>query len=177
MENRDLRQIRIYFNTQEADSISIDNVNVTEFINDITTGYHDRFYEFPAGKEEHLAPRRFVNLDNITCIVIGRKQMTLEEEIDSIVPESLVKDLFPDEYRGENLIEYKMKAWDAYGSLEKKNHKKVIELRYGIFGKKPETLENTGKVFCVTRERVRTMETKAFGKMRDFIRSKDSENI
>ena len=43
--------------------------------------------------------------------------------------------------------------------------KKVLELRYGLFGGKIKTLEEIGKEFHVTRERVRQIETKAMQKL------------
>ena len=35
----------------------------------------------------------------------------------------------------------------------------VIELRYGLNGQRPRTLEEVGRTFGVTRERVRQIET------------------
>ncbi len=50
--------------------------------------------------------------------------------------------------------------------------KKVLELRFGIAGGHPHTLEEVGKVFKVTRERIRQIEVKAFKKLRHPSRSK-----
>ncbi len=50
--------------------------------------------------------------------------------------------------------------------------KKVLTLRFGIGDGSPRTLEEVGKVFNVTRERVRQIEAKALRKMRHPIRSK-----
>jgi RNA polymerase primary sigma factor len=50
--------------------------------------------------------------------------------------------------------------------------KKVLRLRFGIGDGAPRTLEEVGKVFNVTRERVRQIEAKALKKMRHPIRSK-----
>lgn len=50
--------------------------------------------------------------------------------------------------------------------------KKVLRLRFGIGDGSPRTLEEVGKVFNVTRERVRQIEAKALKKMRHPIRSK-----
>ncbi|WP_121616852.1 sigma-70 family RNA polymerase sigma factor [Virgibacillus halodenitrificans] len=43
----------------------------------------------------------------------------------------------------------------------------VIRLRYGLDGGKPRTLEDIGKVFGVTRERIRQIETKALKRLQD----------
>ena len=49
---------------------------------------------------------------------------------------------------------------------------KVLRLRYGIGDGKPRTLEEVGKVFNVTRERIRQIEAKALRKLRHPSRSK-----
>ena len=49
---------------------------------------------------------------------------------------------------------------------------KVLRLRYGIDDGRPRTLEEVGKEFNVTRERIRQIEAKALRKMRNPQRSK-----
>lgn len=49
---------------------------------------------------------------------------------------------------------------------------KVLRLRYGLDDGKPRTLEEVGKDFNVTRERIRQIETKALRKLRHPTRSK-----
>ena len=49
---------------------------------------------------------------------------------------------------------------------------KVIRLRYGIDDGRQRTLEEVGKEFNVTRERIRQIEAKALRKMRHPSRSK-----
>ena len=48
----------------------------------------------------------------------------------------------------------------------------VIKMRFGIDTEQPMTLEEIGKVFKVTRERIRQIEEKAMRKLRSPIRSK-----
>jgi len=48
----------------------------------------------------------------------------------------------------------------------------VLRLRYGIDDGHPRTLEEVGKEFGVTRERIRQIEAKALRKMRHPSRSK-----
>ena len=54
--------------------------------------------------------------------------------------------------------------------------RQVIELRYGLRGHEPLTLEEVGRAFGVTRERIRQIEVKAFEKlqarMRELARGK-----
>jgi len=55
--------------------------------------------------------------------------------------------------------------------------KKVIMLRFGIKYGPPKSLEEVGKVFNVTRERVRQIESKALKKLRQPLRSKHIEHF
>ncbi len=50
--------------------------------------------------------------------------------------------------------------------------KKVLEMRFGISDGKPRTLEEVGKEFDVTRERIRQIEAKALRKLRHPSRSR-----
>ena len=45
-------------------------------------------------------------------------------------------------------------------------------MRYGMHGGKPQTLEEVGKVFGVTRERIRQLENKAIRKLQHPSRAK-----
>jgi RNA polymerase primary sigma factor len=50
--------------------------------------------------------------------------------------------------------------------------KRVLELRFGIEDGRPRTLEEVGKEFGVTRERIRQIEAKALRKLRHPSRSR-----
>ncbi|MGW7051252.1 RNA polymerase sigma factor [Streptomyces sp. NPDC054887] len=45
--------------------------------------------------------------------------------------------------------------------------RKVVQLRYGLVDGRPRTLEEIGRLFGVTRERIRQIESKTLGKLRD----------
>ncbi|MDR0615016.1 MAG: RNA polymerase sigma factor RpoD, partial [Lactobacillales bacterium] len=47
----------------------------------------------------------------------------------------------------------------------------VLRLRFGLEDGKNRTLEEVGRVFCVTRERIRQIEAKALRKLRHPSRS------
>ena len=49
---------------------------------------------------------------------------------------------------------------------------KVLRLRYGVDDGRPRTLEEVGREFNVTRERIRQIEAKALRKLRHPSRSK-----
>ena len=54
----------------------------------------------------------------------------------------------------------------------KERERQVIVLRFGLEDGHPRTLEEVGKEFKVTRERIRQIEAKALRKLRDPVRSK-----
>ncbi|MDX3239738.1 RNA polymerase sigma factor [Streptomyces sp. ME03-5709C] len=45
--------------------------------------------------------------------------------------------------------------------------RRVVQLRYGLADGRPRTLEEIGRIFGVTRERIRQIESKTLGKLRD----------
>lgn len=51
--------------------------------------------------------------------------------------------------------------------------KKIIELRFGLDGEGPYTLEETGKILGITRERVRQIQNNALKKLKNFKLSGD----
>ena len=63
---------------------------------------------------------------------------------------------------------------ELYSILKDLNDReeKVIRLRYGLDDNCPKTLEEVGKIFNVTRERIRQIEAKALKKLRHPTRSK-----
>jgi RNA polymerase primary sigma factor len=51
--------------------------------------------------------------------------------------------------------------------------RKIIDERFGLTGKKPMTLEEVGRQFGVTRERIRQLQNSALTKMRRALRKKE----
>ena len=66
------------------------------------------------------------------------------------------------------LKEQLMEVLDTLSEREKK----VLMLRFGLEDGRPRTLEEVGKEFNVTRERIRQIEAKALRKLRHPSRSK-----
>ena len=68
----------------------------------------------------------------------------------------------------DNLLREQLReALEALGERESR----VLRLRYGLDDGHPQTLEEVGKVFGVTRERIRQIEAKAIRKLRQPARS------
>ncbi len=68
-------------------------------------------------------------------------------------------------WRREELLQW-------VGSL-KENEQKIINLRFGLDGDEPQTLEEIGKSFGLTRERVRQVEAVALRKLRTIFEAKE----
>ena len=54
------------------------------------------------------------------------------------------------------------------------SERNIIELRYGLGGVKPQTLEEIGRLYGVTRERIRQVQNIALKKLRDAMRKRDA---
>ena len=94
--------------------------------------------ETPVGDEEDSSLGDFISDDN----TISPTQFTDNEALKDEMDEAL-KRLDPRE-------------------------EQVIRMRFGLDGQNPQTLEEVGKEFNVTRERIRQIEAKALRKLRRF---------
>ena len=61
---------------------------------------------------------------------------------------------------------------DLLEVLDEREHR-IIDARFGLNGKKPLTLEEVGREFGVTRERIRQLQNVALEKMRKALRKKE----
>ncbi len=89
--------------------------------------------------------------------------------------EGVFGDLLSDEFTKtplqiakEGLLKEKI---DEILSSLSKREEKVIRLRFGLGNHPPMTLEQVGRIFGVTRERIRQIEVKALKKLKHPIRS------
>lgn len=62
---------------------------------------------------------------------------------------------------------------DGLLSVLDDRERRIIDERFGLNGKKPLTLEEVGREFGVTRERIRQLQNSALGKMRRALRKKE----
>ncbi len=98
-------------------------------------------------------------------------EMPVGEEEDSSLGD-FIEDLKapapPDIASNEDL---KMRVKDALGTLSTRE-RDVIMMRFGMVDERPRTLEEVGREFNVTRERIRQIEAKALRKLRHPSRAK-----
>ena len=93
------------------------------------------------------------------------------EEEDSKIADFIEDDTIksPAEVAAQNLLREQLLA--VIDTLTPREQK-VIRLRYGLDDSHPRTLEEVGREFNVTRERIRQIEAKALRKLRNPTRSK-----
>ncbi|MEO8285491.1 MAG: RNA polymerase sigma factor RpoD [Chloroflexota bacterium] len=106
---------------------------------------------------------------------ISQEPVSLEtpigEEEDSHLGDFIedVKAIAPSDAASHRLL--KEQITSVLGSLTKRE-RKVLQLRFGLEDGRSRTLEEVGREFGVTRERIRQIETKALRKLRHPSRSK-----
>ena len=84
-----------------------------------------------------------------------------DSKIGDIIPDDSA--LSPQEIAQQNMLkEQLMSVLETLTPREQK----VIRLRYGLDDAHPRTLEEVGREFSVTRERIRQIEAKALRKLR-----------
>ncbi len=125
---------------------------------------------------EEIAAEMDMPVDKVREILkIAQEPVSLETPIGE-EEDSHLGDFIPDEDASEPseaasfslLKEQLMEVLDTLTPREKK----VLELRFGIVDGRTRTLEEVGKEFNVTRERIRQIEAKALRKLRHPSRSK-----
>ncbi len=125
---------------------------------------------------DDIAEELHMSVDKVREILrISQEPVSLEtpigEEEDSHLGDFIPDDeaLSPDEAAAKALRKEKIN--DVLKTLTPREAK-VIALRFGLEDGKPMTLEEVGKEFDVTRERIRQIEAKALRKIRHPSRSK-----
>ena len=127
-------------------------------------------------KPEEIAERMEISVDRVREIMkISQDPVSLEtpigEEEDSHLGDFIQDDNVEvpiDAATSKLLHEQLMEALSTLTEREQK----VLRLRFGLDDGKPRTLEEVGREFDVTRERIRQIEAKALRKLRHPSRSK-----
>ena len=121
-------------------------------------------------KEMDLEVSRVIEIQKIAQDPVSLETPIGEEE------DSHLEDFIPDERSTAptDAVSYTMLKEQLIGVLDTltPREEKVLRLRYGLDDGKPRTLEEVGREFDVTRERIRQIEAKALRKLRHPSRSK-----
>ena len=117
-----------------------------------------------------MSPRRIEEIMKIAQDPVSMETPIGEEE-DSHIGDFIVdeKTQQPEEAAATSFLHEQL--LDVMQTLTERE-RKVLILRYGLDGETPKTLEEVGKIFNVTRERIRQIEAKAIRKLHHPNRSK-----
>ena len=126
--------------------------------------------------EEEIAKKMGISVDKVRDVIkISQDPVSLEtpigEEDDSHLGD-FVKDIntmTPEEYATNEILKEEIKS--VLETLQEREQE-VLELRFGLIDGTSHTLEEVGKRFNVTRERIRQIEAKALRKLRHPSRSR-----
>ncbi len=126
--------------------------------------------------DEELAKKMGISVDKVREVIkISQDPVSLEtpigEEDDSHLGD-FIKDessLSPEEYATNEILKEEIKS--VLSTLQPREQQ-VLELRFGLIDGTSYTLEEVGKRFNVTRERIRQIEAKALRKLRHPSRAK-----
>lgn len=126
--------------------------------------------------DEEIAKKMGISVDKVREVIkISQEPVSLEtpigEEDDSHLGDFLKDEssLSPEEYTENEILKEEIK--EVLQTLQPREQE-VLELRFGLIDGVCHTLEDVGKRFNVTRERIRQIEAKALRKLRHPSRAK-----
>jgi RNA polymerase primary sigma factor len=125
---------------------------------------------------EEVAEMAGLSLDDARCIMkMTRQPLSLDQPVgdheDNFFGEFLQEDRDDDPLYQTNLESLKRRLDDVMVDLSYRE-REIIRLRYGLADGYAYTLEEVGKIFSVTRERVRQIESKAVRKLQQPYRAR-----
>ncbi|MEG0823458.1 MAG: RNA polymerase sigma factor RpoD [Erysipelotrichaceae bacterium] len=123
-----------------------------------------------AAKMDNITPEKVREIQKIALDPVSL-ETPIGEEDDSHLGDFIEdKDaMSPDEYANNQLLKDEINMV-LQGLTEREE--KVLRLRFGLYDGRTRTLEEVGKEFNVTRERIRQIEAKALRKLKHPTRSK-----
>src|SRR4051812_32255620 len=125
---------------------------------------------------EEVAERAGLSIDDARCIIkMCRQPLSLDQPVgdheDNFFGEFLQEERDDDPLRDTNSEMLKQRLNDVMHDLTYRE-REIIRLRYGLADGYTYTLEEVGKIFQVTRERVRQIESKAVRKLQQPYRTR-----
>jgi RNA polymerase primary sigma factor len=125
---------------------------------------------------EEVAERARLSIEDARCIIkMCRQPLSLDQPVgdheDNFFGEFLEEEREDDPLRDTNIEMLKQRLNDVMHDLTYRE-REIIKLRYGLTDGYTYTLEEVGKIFSVTRERVRQIESKAVRKLQQPYRTR-----
>ena len=152
-------------------------VHMVETINKVLRVSRQLLQEY--GREptdEEIADEMGIPVDKVRDILkIAQEPVSLEmpigEEEDSHLGDFIADDNAPAPQDAASYSMLREQLLEVLHTLTPREEN-VLKLRFGLEDGRPKTLEEVGKVFNITRERIRQIEAKALRKLRHPSRSK-----
>ncbi|HVT27979.1 MAG TPA: sigma-70 family RNA polymerase sigma factor [Lacipirellulaceae bacterium] len=140
----------------------------------VTAEFVQRFGREP--NPEEVAERAGLSIEDARCIIkMCRQPLSLDQPVgdheDNFFGEFLEEAREDDPLRDTNIEMLKQRLNDVMHDLTYRE-REIIRLRYGLADGYTYTLEEVGKIFQVTRERVRQIESKAVRKLQQPYRTR-----
>ena len=143
-------------------------------IRNVTADFIQQYGREP--NPEEVAEVAGMSVDDARCIVkMTRQPLSLDQPVgdqdDNFFGEFIEEHRDDDPLRETNMQMLKARLNDVMDELSYRE-REIIRLRYGLADGYAYTLEEVGKIFSVTRERVRQIESKAVRKLQQPYRSR-----
>jgi RNA polymerase primary sigma factor len=153
-------------------------VHVIELLNRLRREIHEATQrDGRAPDEKHLAEKLGISIERVGQLLNSAKdpfslEMPVGDEGDTTLGDFIAD---PSEDTPEKIVgrDHLNKKVDEVLSGLNKREAKVIRMRFGLGVSNEHTLEEIGKQFGVTRERIRQIEAKALKKLREQDKMKD----
>jgi RNA polymerase primary sigma factor len=140
----------------------------------VTADFIQRYGREP--NPEEVAEQAGMSLDDARCIIkMTRHPLSLDQPVgdheDNFFGEFLEEERKDDPLYDTNMEMLKHRLEEVLADLTYRE-REIIRLRYGLTDGYTYTLEEVGKIFSVTRERVRQIESKAVRKLQQPYRTR-----
>jgi RNA polymerase primary sigma factor len=113
--------------------------------------------------ELRCTPREVRDVLRISQLPVSLEKPIGEDE-DSALGDFVQDETVASPFESAEVIMQRENVWRALNVLPERE-RQVIEMRYGLHGAKPLTLEEVGQAFGVTRERIRQIENNTLKKL------------
>ena len=151
-------------------------VHIIEQLSKMKRAEHDLFQELlrePTAAE--IAKYMNIDEDKVKELMAIVKEpvsidQTINDEDDATIGDLVADDSEESPIETIHCEEVSNAIRNVLSTLETREAE-IVALRYGLYGKRPKTLEEVGAIYGLTKERIRQIENKAMNKLRHPMRA------
>ncbi len=125
--------------------------------------------------ELQCSPREVRDVLRISQLPVSLEKPIGEDE-DSALGDFVQDETVASPFESAEVIMQRENVWRALKVLPERE-RQVIEMRYGLHGEQPLTLEEVGRAFGVTRERIRQIENNTLKKLQRLPEAQGLRNL